>query len=133
MESSRRTVGGRTEKLAEPWLTCQSSNPRDKVFAFLGLASNRYNITLDYSSSTTVCELLIEIATRIIAVDKNLDIVLYKDRTTSNSGNVRVPSLPSWVPDWTYKLGRASSMPVHSKSFSSRVPTVEDRTRLMAE
>jgi hypothetical protein len=130
-------AGGQQAGELKSWLnhglTCESSDPRDKVFAFLGLVSDEYNITPDYSSSKSMRQMLVEIATRIIAVDKNLDILRYKDRTISNVGNPKVPDLPSWVPDWTCQLQRTRGTPVHSKSFSSRIPTVKDNRKLIVE
>lgn len=48
---------------------CKSTDPRDKVFAFLGLADPRYNISLDYSTSRTMNTILTEVAARIITVE----------------------------------------------------------------
>jgi hypothetical protein len=41
--------------------SCGASDPRDKVFAFLGLAAKGYNIEPDYSTSTHMAKLCIYI------------------------------------------------------------------------
>lgn len=108
---------------------CKSSDARDKIFAFLGLASEEYNITPDYSASTTIEEVLIQVATRIIAVDKNLDLLSYS--AGERKYHPVFNRLPTWVPGWTDQRRRPD--PIHNKSFSPKPPRVEDGIKLMAE
>ncbi|PPJ57655.1 hypothetical protein CBER1_00104 [Cercospora berteroae] len=87
---------------------CKSADPRDKVFAFLGLADPRYNIVADYSnarwpnaSSTEVPNaLLTEVAARIIVIEQRLDIlaIAMDDRNNVYLGD---DVLPTWVPNWS--------------------------------
>ncbi|KAH8668382.1 hypothetical protein BX600DRAFT_510481 [Xylariales sp. PMI_506] len=76
---------------------CEASDSRDRVYAFLGLASEGYGIIPDYSDGNTIKDILIETAKGIVRVDKSLDILQYVHCNREKLGH----SLPSWVPDWT--------------------------------
>jgi hypothetical protein len=78
---------------------CAASDPRDRVYAFIGLAQSSYNIIPDYTSRNTVEKVLIETAKSIIRHDRSLHILQHVNRGRTNLGN----RLPSWVPDWTSK------------------------------
>ncbi|KAI1369671.1 hypothetical protein F5Y08DRAFT_292624 [Xylaria arbuscula] len=78
---------------------CQSSDPRDRVYAFLGLAHQGYNIIPNYEVHNGIREVLIETAKSIIRFEKSLDILQHVRRGRDNLGT----QLPSWVPDWTSK------------------------------
>ncbi|KAJ3556428.1 hypothetical protein NPX13_g10137 [Xylaria arbuscula] len=78
---------------------CQSSDPRDRVYAFLGLAHQGYNIIPNYEVHNGIREVLIETAKSIIRFEKSLDILQHVHRGRDNLGT----QLPSWVPDWTSK------------------------------
>jgi hypothetical protein len=73
---------------------CRTSDPRDKVYAFLGLARECYNITPDYSPSNTVENLLIEVAQKIVTVENTLNLLFHVGNQKFGTG------LPSWVPNW---------------------------------
>ncbi|KAF4441182.1 Heterokaryon incompatibility protein 6, OR allele [Fusarium austroafricanum] len=94
---------------------CKSSDPRDKIFAFLGLARPCYGINVDYSKENTMEAVMIDTAKNIFMCDRNLDILLYTIRT---KGSLQ---LPSWVPDWTSTTtlvnGRFSELPVDFQHF----------------
>ncbi|KAF2802761.1 uncharacterized protein BDZ99DRAFT_550666 [Mytilinidion resinicola] len=77
---------------------CQSSEMRDKVYAFLGLTHPEYGIVPNYTSSTSIVKLLTHTARRIIEVERNLDILSDAVRLRSATYGTQ---LPSWVPDWT--------------------------------
>jgi hypothetical protein len=70
---------------------CKSSDPRDKVFALLGLilTANQDGLLADYS--LTVEQLYIGLAAHLITNYPSCKILRYRN---SN------PLLPSWVPDW---------------------------------
>lgn len=75
--------------------SCKDTDPRDKVFAVLGIASDRSQLGFfpDYTASLT--RVYTHTASDIIKNDGNLDIlhcVELHDRSSSE--------LPSWVPDW---------------------------------
>ncbi|KAK4201968.1 putative heterokaryon incompatibility protein [Triangularia verruculosa] len=77
----------------------QSSDARDRIYAFLGLVREDYGILPDYSPENTMEKLLVDIATRVVLQDRTLDILSDACRVRGELS----PSLPSWVPDWTTK------------------------------
>lgn len=74
-----------------------ATDPRDKIFAVLGLVSGSIEglgIRPDYQAS--IEDVYCEATRRLMAVSRGLDVLgvcfLFNDRV--------VPELPSWVPDW---------------------------------
>jgi len=80
------------------------SDPLDKVYAFLGLASSRYDITPNYHPSQTVEDVFVEATAQWIKVHEALDILSFAEERTDDLGS----ALPSWACDWTYKHPTAS-------------------------
>jgi len=76
---------------------CQSSDPRDRVYAFVGLAYPEYELVPSYSWSNTTIDVFIETCQKIIEFDGNLSILEHAAVSRSDIGCF----LPSWVPDWT--------------------------------
>ncbi len=77
--------------------SCKSSDPRDRVYAFLGLADPRYDIVPIYDPTiNTIEDTLYHTAKRIILHDRRLDIL----SLAQESGCQETGNLPSWVPDW---------------------------------
>ena len=76
------------------------ADPRDKIFAFIGLTDPKYNIQADYSSRNTVYQTLTEAAAAIISTEQTLNILQLatEDRGVSTSDPW---GSPSWVPDIT--------------------------------
>ena len=114
--------------------SCETSDPRDRVFAFLGLASPEYDIETDYSPSKSLDVLLIEITSKILRYDKNLDFLRFRE---SNRGIANGSRLPSWIPDWTIKnsdkLNPDLFNDYHRKLFSQFPPSVISRGILKLE
>lgn len=81
-----------------------STNPRDMVYALIGLSNNsgpgRLNVEVDYRLDTR--EVYRKLAVAILTTNCNLDILGFcrvgKGKCT---GTVRYLALPSWVPDWS--------------------------------
>lgn len=75
----------------------ESTDPRDKVFALLGIADSQdvasLGCNVDYNMTTV--EVYTRLAKSYIQRDGNLDILGYAKHGTNIAG------LPSWVPDWT--------------------------------
>jgi Heterokaryon incompatibility protein (HET) len=93
------TGSGDLKTLLKHSRDCDTSELRDKVYAFIGLAHEEYAIVPDYSPSNTVVDVLIQTARRIIIFEDNLDILTHATATRGSlSGH-----LPSWVPDWTVR------------------------------
>ena len=81
--------------------TRQATDPRDKIYSLLGLVQNSmaiasYCITPEYC--TSVEEIYTTAAKRIVATDRNLEIL------SASNGFVMDSNLPSWVPDWRTNL-----------------------------
>jgi hypothetical protein len=72
---------------------CQTSDPRDRVYAFLGLAHPHYNIVPDYSPSNTMDNVLLDVAKKIVCAENTLDLL-------SHVGRRYRDEFPSWVPEW---------------------------------
>ena len=75
---------------------CQSSDPRDRLYAFIGLSKPEYRIFVDYSWQNTVVGTFIDAAQRIIEVDGDLSILSHAAMGRRILGYF----LPKWVPDW---------------------------------
>jgi hypothetical protein len=99
--------------LLEKYRRQESTNPRDKVFALLGIAGSKdissLGCKVDYSIS--VVEVYTNLAKSYIQRDGNLDILSYVQYGPG------IPDLPSWVPDWTSQ----GEMPINF-----RVPNLSD-------
>jgi hypothetical protein len=72
----------------------QASDPRDKVYSLLGLASDRDALNLPIDYTCTAASLYITVAAHIISIYQPIEI-LYCNLGTKNL------ALPSWVPDWS--------------------------------
>jgi hypothetical protein len=73
------------------------SNPRDKVYALLGISLPYHGIELDISYSVSVSQVYSNVAQYIICGSKRLDILLFCNRFRSDQY-----TLPSWIPDWLH-------------------------------
>jgi hypothetical protein len=93
-KSTRRRVFGLKEVLDHS-RRCQTSDPRDKIYAFLGLADKGYNIVPNYSWENTIVHLLLHTALKIIAFEGSVDILEHVRHGREKLGHL----LPSWVPD----------------------------------
>ncbi|OCL02173.1 hypothetical protein AOQ84DRAFT_382945 [Glonium stellatum] len=92
----------------------QVTDPRDRIYALLGLASDStlLKILPDYSMSHT--QLFTDVATAMMWHLQNVDHLSYCYRSTSQL------ELPSWVPNWTIQKRQ---MPILSNTFdASRNP-----------
>ncbi|PMD26940.1 hypothetical protein NA56DRAFT_698183 [Hyaloscypha hepaticicola] len=104
---------------------CRASDPRDKIYAFLGLADQGYSIIPKYTWENTIVHVLIHTAHRIITFEGNLDILEHVSEGREKLGTL----LPSWVPDkanvvilkWTSN---------DSKMFSQKFHRLVNATRL---
>ncbi|KAK2736938.1 heterokaryon incompatibility protein [Colletotrichum kahawae] len=86
----------RFDEVISKFRTRRATDPRDKVFALLGISRGVRTASIDYALTTTQ---VFEATTReIMSYCKNLDILSHCTnqayRETATAG------LPSWVPDW---------------------------------
>ena len=79
-----------------------TSDPRDKIFAYIGLADPAYDIVPNYSHP--VDQVLIDTTIRIIETENSLDILWH----AAASATQHTTGLPSWVVDWRCKQDRRS-------------------------
>lgn len=75
---------------------CKSSDPRDKVFGMLAIASSTADLVADYGMG--VVEVYAQATKKIIQENGSLAILSHTDR------GPRMKNLPSWVPDWSVPL-----------------------------
>jgi hypothetical protein len=72
----------------------KSTDPKDKVYALVGISSSRNTFgNIDYSRSER--EIFTHTARHIISSSRKLDVICVKQH------DVRQYGLPSWAPDWT--------------------------------
>ncbi|QDS71626.1 hypothetical protein FKW77_007297 [Venturia effusa] len=81
----------------------EAGDPRDRVFAFLGLSDRDYEIAAIYDSTNTVVHVLITLAKGMIEKQESLEDVLFN--APDGRQNLGL-FLPSWVPDWTSRSTR---------------------------
>lgn len=79
---------------------CEASDPRDLVYACLGLTAHTYRIHPNYASNFSFHDLLVHVAQSAIKHDQSLNAILLTARSTVIN---RAPGLPSWVPDFRVK------------------------------
>ncbi|KAF2493959.1 hypothetical protein BU16DRAFT_562915 [Lophium mytilinum] len=83
-----------------------STDPRDKVYAFLGLADRKappFNtqaraLAADYKLS--VQQVYSETVRALLVANKHLDILCHKE----DRSRTKIPNLPSWVPDYSVAI-----------------------------
>jgi hypothetical protein len=83
--------------------SCQVTDPRDKVYAFLGLVDSGYRIEPDYHQSNSLSDLFCYTCKRAILFEECLDILSHAQENVRSLDN----DLPSWVPDWSSTRDRA--------------------------
>jgi len=96
-KSVRVQYGGRALGTLLPYLRkCKSTDPRDKIFGVLGVASEAGKLKADYAKS--VAEVYAQATQAIIRESGSLCILSHMDQ------DYRAMKLPSWVPDWSIPL-----------------------------
>jgi hypothetical protein len=71
-----------------------ATDPRDKLFALLGLCFNGKKFLLELNYMDSPEEIFTEFTTALIKYSATLDFIYLKSASRNNSGN-----MPSWVPD----------------------------------
>ena len=79
---------------------CLASDPRDKVFALVGIASGQYAAAYTPDYSKDVVDVYRDLAIQLITASQNPDILVHCAYTVGSKLSV----LPSWVPDWSQPL-----------------------------
>jgi hypothetical protein len=77
---------------------CEATDPKDKIFAILGLVDRRTRSQVPVDYSRSIVDIYTNVATAVIAERKSLDIIQYG---CGNGSVSQLMGLPSWVPDWS--------------------------------
>ena len=97
----------------------QSTVPKDKIIALLGLASQEdrsiSKIIIDYKQSDA--DFFREVTGTIITTNRSLKLMSLVTDTSSS----KVPGLPSWVPDYSINMDRPSYRYAHFSTPSGPV------------
>lgn len=80
----------------------EATDPRDKIFAFLNLAEDGLGLVPNYSAE--VRDVFIQAAKAMI--NKRKGSILAVLSHLQDSSDTRIQGLPSWVPDFSARLGR---------------------------
>ncbi|KAF5723294.1 het-domain-containing protein [Fusarium mundagurra] len=106
------------------FLACEATDPRDKVYAFIGISENDANqrgpqIIPDYSKM--VDDVYID-AIKLMMLPKGFSLDCFSQK--EDKGLRRIKSLPSWVPDFSVDLGH-NPLVVRGSMFAAgpRAPT----------
>ena len=100
-------------KLLRSFRQCHSSDPRDKVYALLGLANDQgvhQMVPVDYAKAVEAVYL--ECAIFLIKNGNGMEMLLEAGISQKGDGNGVELSLPSWVPNWTQETFPSMYMPV---------------------
>ncbi|KAL9631354.1 MAG: hypothetical protein Q9204_004267 [Flavoplaca sp. TL-2023a] len=132
-ESRRRETG--LLRLLTQFRHCEATNPKDKVYALLGMASDMPD-DADFKPNYAkpIAEVYQDLVEFIVTKDRNLDIL----RACEISGPEH--DLPSWVPDWSRASSYqalhsfASTHPIKASGNSVAVIRIlEDSSTLVAQ
>ncbi|KAE9366851.1 HET-domain-containing protein [Stipitochalara longipes BDJ] len=109
--------------LMEILLFCRhklSAEPRDKIYAVLGLLTEheRSQFTVDYNVS--VREIFTEVVYYILTRTRSLDIICATIHYPYHSDTF---SLPSWVPDWMARPAQGEIGPLKNVHYGFRAAT----------
>lgn len=99
-------------------MSAQATDPRDYVYAKLGLASDGHFVQPDYTKG--VMETYRDFVAGYIKATRTLDIIYFDARPRET------PNLPSWVPDWNASFGAEPLVPDHTVSISAEVPLIQE-------
>jgi hypothetical protein len=80
-----------------------ASDPRDKIYAGIGMAADLAPGTVKVDYRLSVAEVYIEFVRHVIEKDQNLDILAYASEPapTPQGMSSIMEQIPSWCPDWS--------------------------------
>jgi hypothetical protein len=80
----------------------RATNPRDHIYALLGLAVDGQDIEIDYSKS--VEDVFIDVSKKVLRKSEHLILLNSAGRGSNESTENESSLLPSWVPGWRTEL-----------------------------
>ncbi|KAF5580449.1 het-domain-containing protein [Fusarium pseudoanthophilum] len=83
----------------------EATDPRDKVYAFIGIAKNDTNLDLLVPDYTKSVESVYIDATKLIMTSKGFNLEIFSQREDEALRGIK--SLPSWVPDFSVSIGHS--------------------------
>ena len=86
-------------------------DPRDRVFALLGMLKTGGTLGLVANYEKPVGEIYRDVTLRNLAAERRLEILIYGGFAG------KLTDMPSWVPDWT-KVSRETSRPFNASLFA---------------
>lgn len=89
--------------MLEAGRSCQVTDPRDRIYAFLGLVDPEYRIVPNYEAGNGLADVFCHVAKRTILFEQSLDMLSHAQENERALNS----KLPSWVPDWSVKRDRA--------------------------
>jgi hypothetical protein len=81
-----------------------ATNPRDRIYALLGMAEEELGLSIEPDYAKSVCEVFTDAAEAFLNCG-NFDILVLSQFPKSKPPEDE-PDLPSWVPDWTSHIQR---------------------------
>ncbi|KAL1641980.1 hypothetical protein SLS61_009907 [Didymella pomorum] len=100
-----------------------SSDPRDRIYAFAGLAASDYGIIPNYEASNSVIDAHCHVMKQIVLRDGELEMLSFAQNHIELP-----PDLPSWTPFWGLEADRLSFAtelaPYHNASGGLRAQTL---------
>lgn len=96
--------GGRNSRLLDVlarFRTCSASDPRDKIYGLLGLATDAMTVHPDYSKS--VCQVYVDFFEIYVNATKSLDLLCQSPWGVRGGSKSKANDLglPSWCPDFS--------------------------------
>jgi hypothetical protein len=111
--ATHATKGPALLELLEKTQICSATDPRDRVFALLGIASDGASagVLIDYSLECS--EVYKQLANYNLAFQQSLSYLSFSGH------QLRTPHLPSWVPDWSLNANPAPRSSLAGQGFKA--------------
>ena len=103
------------EELLCGYRLCLASDPRDKVFALVGIAHGQIAAAYTPDYSKDVLEVYRDLAIRLIIAEQNPDALVHCAYIVGSKS----PLLPSWVPDWSQTLSTNCSPMLNPGTYNA--------------